>query len=128
MKHQDKRTEELLKQLRIDYRRKRWRTSFLITSGKVGFVLLVLYLSNTGTDRGFPISCFGIDVADSIIDIGQKNLEMMLLAKHGGGVGIGINQIRPAGANITGNGTSDGVVPFCKIYDSTILSHKPRIS
>ena len=79
-------------------------------------------LSNTGTDRGLPISCFGIDVADSIIDIGEKNLEMMLLAKHGGGVGIGINQIRPAGAQIKGNGTSDGVVPFCKIYDSTILA------
>ena len=79
-------------------------------------------LSNTGTDRGLPISCFGIDVADSILDIGQKNLEMMLLAKHGGGVGIGINMIRPAGATITGNGTSDGVVPFCKIYDSTILA------
>ena len=79
-------------------------------------------LSNTGTDRGLPISCFGIDVADSIIDIGTKNLEMMLLAKHGGGVGIGINQIRPAGAEITMNGTSDGVVPFCKIYDSTILA------
>jgi ribonucleoside-diphosphate reductase alpha chain len=79
-------------------------------------------LSNTGTDRGLPISCFGIDVADSIQDIGTKNLEMMLLAKHGGGVGIGVNQIRPAGAKITGNGTSDGVVPFCKIYDSTILA------
>ena len=79
-------------------------------------------LSNTGTDRGLPISCFGIDVADSIVDIGTKNLEMMLLAKHGGGVGIGINQIRPAGAEITMNGTSDGVVPFCKIYDSTILA------
>ncbi len=79
-------------------------------------------LSNTGTDRGLPISCFGIDVADSISDIGQKNLEMMLLAKHGGGVGVGINMIRPAGSKITGNGTSDGVVPFCKIYDSTILA------
>jgi len=79
-------------------------------------------LSNTGIDRGLPISCFGIDVADSIQDIGKKNLEMMLLAKHGGGVGIGINMIRPAGAKITGNGTSDGVVPFCKIYDSTILA------
>ena len=79
-------------------------------------------LSNTGTDRGLPISCFGIDVADSIYDIGKKNLELMLLAKHGGGVGIGINQIRPAGSNITGNGTSDGVVPFAKIYDSTILA------
>jgi ribonucleoside-diphosphate reductase alpha chain len=79
-------------------------------------------LSNTGTDRGLPISCFGIDVADSIFDIGTKNLELMLLAKHGGGVGIGINQIRPAGAQITGNGTSDGVIPFTKIYDSTILA------
>jgi ribonucleoside-diphosphate reductase alpha chain len=79
-------------------------------------------LSNTGTDRGLPISCFGIDVADSIQDIGTKNLEMMLLAKHGGGVGIGINQIRPAGSKITQNGTSDGVVPFAKIYDSTILA------
>ena len=79
-------------------------------------------LSNTGSDRGLPISCFGIDVADSIYDIGSKNLEMMLLAKHGGGVGIGINQIRPAGDTINGNGTSDGVVPFCKIYDSTILA------
>tara|TARA_Y100000401_G_scaffold96619_1_gene83708 strand:- start:820 stop:2541 length:1722 start_codon:yes stop_codon:yes gene_type:complete len=79
-------------------------------------------LSNTGTERGLPISCFGIDVADSIYDIGKKNLEMMLLAKHGGGVGIGLNMIRPSGATITGNGTSDGVVPFCKIYDSTILA------
>ena len=79
-------------------------------------------LSNTGTTRGLPISCFGIDLADSIADIGGKNLEMMLLAKHGGGVGVGINQIRPSGSNIKGNGTSDGVVPFCKIYDSAILA------
>jgi ribonucleoside-diphosphate reductase alpha chain len=79
-------------------------------------------LSNTGTDRGLPISCFGIDVGDSIFEIGSKNLELMLLAKHGGGVGIGINMIRPAGSKITGNGTSDGIVPFAKIYDSTILA------
>jgi ribonucleoside-diphosphate reductase alpha chain len=79
-------------------------------------------LSNTGTDRGLPISCFGIDVGDSIQEIGQKNLEMMLLAKHGGGVGLGVNMIRAAGSKITGNGTSDGVVPFCKISDSTILA------
>ena len=79
-------------------------------------------LSNTGTDRGLPISCFGIDVGDSIFEIGNKNLELMLLAKHGGGVGIGVNMIRPAGAKITGNGTSDGVIPFIKIYDSTILA------
>jgi len=80
-------------------------------------------LANMGTDRGLPISCFGIDVGDSIQEIGTKNLEMMLLAKHGGGVGIGMNMIRPAGSSIAnGEGTTDGVVPFCKIYDSSILA------
>jgi ribonucleoside-diphosphate reductase alpha chain len=79
-------------------------------------------LSNTGTERGLPISCYGIDVADSIQDIGQKNLELMLLAKNGGGVGISHNQIRSAGSKIKNNGTSDGVVPFIKINDSTILA------
>ena len=88
----------------------------------VGCLASPLCYLTQGTDRGLPISCFGIDVADSIYDIGSKNLEMMLLAKHGGGVGIGINQIRPASAKIKGNGTSDGVVPFCKVYDSTILA------
>lgn len=78
--------------------------------------------SNTGTERGLPISCFGIDVGDSIQEIGAKNLEMMLLAKHGGGVGLGVNMIRPAGTKISQNGTSDGVVPFIKIYDSAILA------
>ena len=80
-------------------------------------------LANTGSDRGLPISCFGIDVADSVYDIGSKNLELMMLAKHGGGVGIGINMIRPSGSPIgNGDGTTDGVVPFYKIYDSTILA------
>ena len=80
-------------------------------------------LANMGTDRGLPISCFGIDVADSVYDIGAKNLEMMMLAKHGGGVGIGVNMLRPSGSPISNsNGTTDGVVPFCKIYDSTILA------
>ena len=80
-------------------------------------------LANMGTDRGLPISCFGVDIGDSIHDIGMKNLETMLLAKHGGGVGIGLNMLRPAGSPISNsNGTTDGVVPFCKIYDSTILA------
>ena len=58
---------------------------------------------------------------NSIYDIGSKNLELMLPLKHGGGVGIGINQIGSIRFyNYDGNGTSDGVVPFTKIYDSTI--------
>jgi ribonucleoside-diphosphate reductase alpha chain len=97
-------------------------TKFFDYIWKSWLCLATPVLSNTGTDRGLPISCFGIDVGDSIYEIGSKNLELMLLAKHGGGVGIGINMIRPAGSKITNNGTSDGVVPFIKIYDSTILA------
>ena len=97
-------------------------TKFFDYMWKGWLCLATPVLANTGTDRGLPISCFGIDVGDSIYEIGSKNLELMLLAKHGGGVGIGINMIRPAGTKITGNGTSDGIVPFAKIYDSTILA------
>ena len=48
-------------------------------------------LSNTGTDRGLPISCFGIDTPDSIRGIGLTNAELMKLTSVGGGVGIGIS-------------------------------------
>jgi ribonucleoside-diphosphate reductase alpha chain len=79
-------------------------------------------LSNTGTDRGLPISCFGIDTPDSIRGIGLTNAELMRLTSYGGGVGISLSRIRPRGAHITGNGKSEGVVPWAKIYDSTIIA------
>ena len=79
-------------------------------------------LSNTGTDRGLPISCFGIDTPDSIRGIGLTNAELMRLTSYGGGVGISLSRIRSRGAHITGNGKSEGVVPWAKIYDSTIIA------
>ena len=79
-------------------------------------------LSNTGTDRGLPISCFGIDTPDSIRGIGLTNAELMKLSSVGGGVGIGLSRIRGRGNTITGNGKSEGVVPWSKIYDSTIIA------
>ena len=79
-------------------------------------------LSNLGTERGMPISCFGIDVGDSIEGIADANSELMRLSSQGGGVGIGVSRIRGRGKQIKDNGTSEGVVPWCKIYDSTILA------
>ena len=79
-------------------------------------------LSNTGTDRGLPISCFGIDTPDSIRGIGLTNAELMKLSSVGGGVGIGLSRIRGRGNTISGNGKSEGVVPWAKIYDSTIIA------
>jgi ribonucleoside-diphosphate reductase alpha chain len=79
-------------------------------------------LSNMGTERGMPISCFGIDTDDSIEGIAGANSELMRLSSQGGGVGIGVSRIRGRGKEISGNGVSEGVVPWVKIYDSTILA------
>ena len=91
-----------------------------IWNGWIGLASPVL--SNTGTDRGLPISCFGIDTPDSIRGIGLTNAELMRLTSYGGGVGISLNRIRPRGASIRGNGKSEGIVPWAKIYDSTIIA------
>ena len=79
-------------------------------------------LSNLGTERGMPISCFGIDVGDSIEGIADANSELMRLSSQGGGVGIGLSRIRGRGKGIKDNGVSEGIVPWAKIYDSTILA------
>ena len=79
-------------------------------------------LSNMGTDRGLPISCFGVDTPDSIRGIGLTNAELMKLTASGGGVGISLSRIRERGEGITGNGKSEGVVPWAKIFDSSIIA------
>ena len=92
----------------------------IIWNGWLGLASPVL--SNMGTDRGLPISCFGVDTPDSIRGIGLTNAELMKLTSVGGGVGISLSRIRPRGKEIKGNGKSEGVVPWAKIYDSTIIA------
>ena len=91
-----------------------------IWNGWIGLASPVI--SNMGTDRGLPISCFGIDTPDSIRGIGLTNAELMKLTASGGGVGISLSRIRPRGTEISGNGKSEGVVPWAKIYDSSIIA------
>jgi ribonucleoside-diphosphate reductase alpha chain len=91
-----------------------------IWNGWIGLASPVL--SNTGTDRGLPISCFGVDTPDSVRGIGLTNAELMRLTSYGGGVGISLSRIRGRGESITGNGKSEGIVPWAKIYDSTIIA------
>ena len=91
-----------------------------IWNGWIGLASPVI--SNLGTDRGLPISCFGVDTPDSIRGIGLTNAELMKLTAAGGGVGISLSRIRERGEEITGNGKSEGVVPWAKIYDSAIIA------
>jgi len=83
-------------------------------------------MSNFGTNRGLPISCFGGYIGDSMYDIYRKNLEMAVLSKHGGGTAYDFSEIRPKGALIKdgSNGTTDGIIPFMKSFDSTIIASK----
>jgi ribonucleoside-diphosphate reductase alpha chain len=92
----------------------------LIWNGWLGLASPVL--SNMGTDRGLPISCFGVDTPDSIRGIGLTNAELMKLTSVGGGVGISLSRIRQRGTEIRGNGKSEGIVPWAKIYDSSIIA------
>lgn len=95
---------------------------FLEAISKNWLCLASPVLSNMGTERGMPISCFGIDTDDSIEGIALANSELMRLSSQGGGVGIGVSRIRGRGKTIKDNGVSEGVVPWVKIYDSTILA------
>ena len=92
----------------------------IIWNGWLGLASPII--SNMGTDRGLPISCFGIDTPDSVRGIGLTNAELMRLTSYGGGVGISLSKIRGRGEPIRGNGKSEGIVPWAKIYDSTIIA------
>lgn len=79
-------------------------------------------LSNMGTDRGLPISCNSIHVGDSVDSIFGKSHELAMLSKNGAGVGIYLGDVRGRGAVIRGNGKSEGIIPWAKVYDTTTVS------
>lgn len=79
-------------------------------------------LSNLGTNRGLPISCNSIHVGDSVDSIFGKSHELAMLSKNGAGVGIYLGDVRGRGASIKGNGKSEGVIPWAKVYDTTTVS------
>ena len=68
-------------------------------------------LSNTGTNRGLPVSCAGVYFPDSIDGIYKAKREVALLTKHGFGTAGYMGDIRPRGAPISIGGKSMGVLP-----------------
>lgn len=74
-------------------------------------------LSNMGSNRGLPVSCYSCSVGDSVHSIYSHLKEVAALSKHGGGVGVYLGDIRSSGSHITGGGKSTGVVPWARQYD-----------
>jgi ribonucleoside-diphosphate reductase alpha chain len=76
--------------------------------------------ANMGTERGLPVSCYGLVVPDSIAGILDKLKEVGMLTKHGGGVGIYLGNLRSGGKSISGGGTTDGLIPFMRMFESVL--------
>lgn len=79
-------------------------------------------LINCGTTRGLPLSCNSLHCADSVYGIYTKVTELAMLSKHGSGVGGFFGDIRARNSRISGNGVSDGVIPWIKSFDSCIAA------
>jgi len=78
-------------------------------------------LFNSGTGRPQLSSCFLLDTeSDSIEGIFNTLKEAAQISKNAGGIGISFNKVRSKGTYIAGtNGTSNGIVPFLKIFNET---------
>lgn len=79
-------------------------------------------LSNGGTNRGMPISCFLNETEDSLEGIVDLWNENVWLASRGGGIGSYWGNLRSIGEKVRGNGKTSGVIPFLRVQDSLTLA------
>lgn len=79
-------------------------------------------LSNGGTERGLPISCFLNESQDSLHGIVDLWNENVWLAARGGGIGSYWGNLRAIGEKVRGNGQTSGIIPFIKVMDSMTLA------
>ncbi len=79
-------------------------------------------LSNGGTGRGLPISCFLNEASDSLGGIVDLWTENVWLASKGGGIGSYWGNLRSIGEPIGGVGKTSGIVPFIRVMDSLTLA------
>ena len=79
-------------------------------------------LSNGGTERGLPISCFLNGANDSLEGITNLWEENVWLAARGGGIGSYWGNLRSIGEKIGKVGKTSGIIPFIKVMDSLTLA------
>ena len=79
-------------------------------------------LSNGGSKRGLPISCYLNETEDSLEGIVSLWNENVWLASCGGGIGSYWGNLRSIGEKIGQNGETCGIIPFIKVMDSMTLA------
>jgi ribonucleoside-diphosphate reductase alpha chain len=89
---------------------------------KLWFMPATPVLSNGGTGRGLPISCYLNSVSDSLEGIVGTWNENVWLASRGGGIGTYWGHVRGIGEPVGLNGKTSGIIPFVRVMDSLTLA------
>ena len=89
---------------------------------KLWFMPATPVLSNAGTGRGLPISCYLNSVSDSLEGIVDTWNENVWLAARGGGIGTYWGNVRGIGEAVGLNGKTSGIIPFVRVMDSLTLA------
>jgi len=91
-------------------------------ASKLWFMFSTPILSNGGTKRGMPISCFLNYVGDSREGLTGHYTENAWLASVGGGIGGYWGDVRSDGTATSGGSQSSGSIPFLHVVDSEVLA------
>ena len=97
-------------------------------ASKLWFMFSTPVLSNGGTTRGLPISCFLNYVEDSRGGITDHYTENAFLSSVGGGVGGCWSGVRSVGSKTSNGSESTGVIPFLKVVDAEMLAFSQGIT
>ena len=92
------------------------------------FMFATPVLSNGGTERGMPISCFLNYVEDSREGITDHYTENAYLSSFGGGIGGSWSDVRAQGTKTSKGSESTGVIPFMKVVDAEMLAFSQGIT
>ena len=92
------------------------------------FMFATPLLSNGGTERGLPISCFLNYVDDSREGITEHYTENAYLSSFGGGIGGTWSDVRAQGTKTSKGSESTGVIPFMKVVDAEMLAFSQGIT
>ena len=92
------------------------------------FMFSTPILSNGGTTRGLPISCFLNYVGDSIDELTDHFKENARLASSGGGIGGYWGDVRSDGTSTSSGSKSTGSIPFMKVVDSEMLAFNQGVT
>ena len=97
-------------------------------ASKLWFMFSTPILSNGGTNRGLPISCFLNYVDDSREGITDHYTENAFLSSVGGGVGGCWSGVRSVGSKTSNGSESTGVIPFMKVVDAEMLAFSQGVT